>query len=49
MGRLCFFTYLADIKECDALESSSTIAEVGLMKNIPRTTSVASWASSTIT
>jgi hypothetical protein len=49
MGRLCFSTYTADIKECDAPESNSTTAVVLLMKNIPRITSGASWASSTAT
>jgi hypothetical protein len=39
MGRLCFSTYVVDIKECDALESNSTTAEVVFMKNISRTTS----------
>jgi hypothetical protein len=32
MGRLCFSTYAADMKECDALESNSTIAVVSLTK-----------------
>jgi hypothetical protein len=49
MGRLCFATYAVDMKECDALESNSTTAEVSLTKNIPMTTSGASWASSTAT
>jgi hypothetical protein len=39
MGRLCFSTYAADMKECDAPESNSTTTEVVLMKNISRTTS----------
>jgi hypothetical protein len=30
------------MKECDAPKSNSTIVEVSLMKNIPRTTSGAS-------
>jgi hypothetical protein len=37
-GRLCFPTYVADMKECDAPESNSTTAEVSLMRNIPMTT-----------
>jgi hypothetical protein len=49
MGRLCFSTYAADMKECDALESNITTVEVSLMKNIPMTMSGASWASSTAT
>jgi hypothetical protein len=49
MGRLCFSTYAADMKENDAPESNSTTAEVSLMKNIPMTTSRASTASSTAT
>jgi hypothetical protein len=32
MGRLCFSTYAADMKECDAPESNNTIAEVSLTK-----------------
>jgi hypothetical protein len=36
------------MKECDALESNSVTAEVALIKNIPRTTSGTSWASSSI-
>jgi hypothetical protein len=42
MGRLCFSTFAADMKECDAPESNSPTAEVVLTKNIPRTTSGAS-------
>jgi hypothetical protein len=38
MGRLYSSTYAADMKECDALESNNTTAEVSLMKNIPMTT-----------
>jgi hypothetical protein len=49
MDRLCFSTYAADIKECDAPESNSTTVEVALMKNIPRTAFEASWASSIAT
>jgi hypothetical protein len=49
MGRLCFSTYAADMKECDALESNNTTAERPLMKNVPMTTSGASWASSMVT
>jgi hypothetical protein len=49
MGRLCFSTYVADMKECDAPESNNTIAEMSLMENVPMTTSRASWASSTAT
>jgi hypothetical protein len=49
MARLCFSTYAADMKECDAPESNYITTEVALMKNIPRTTSGASWASSTAT
>jgi hypothetical protein len=49
MGRLCFSTYVADMKECDALESNNTTSEVSLMKNIPMITSEASWASSIAT
>jgi hypothetical protein len=49
MGRLCISTYAADMIECDAPESNSTIAEVALMKNIPRTTPGASRASSAAT
>jgi hypothetical protein len=32
MARLCFSTYAADMKECDAPESNSTTAEVSLIK-----------------
>jgi hypothetical protein len=49
MGRLCFLTYAVDMKECDAPELNSTTVEVSLMKNVPMTTSGASWASSTAT
>jgi hypothetical protein len=49
MGRLCFSTYVADMKECDAPESNSTTAEMLLTENIPMTTSGASLASSTAT
>jgi hypothetical protein len=49
MGRLCFSTYAADMKECDALESNSTTAKMSLMENVPMTTFGASWASSTVT
>jgi hypothetical protein len=49
MGRLCLSTYAADMKECEALESNSTTATTGLMKNIPRKTSGASWAYSIAT
>jgi hypothetical protein len=42
MGRLCFSTYAADMKECDAPESNSTTAEMSLKENIPMTTSRAS-------
>jgi hypothetical protein len=42
MGRLCFSTYAADMKECDAPESNSTTAERSLTKNVPMTTSRAS-------
>jgi hypothetical protein len=45
MGRLCFLTYVADMKECDAIELNNTAVEVALMKNIPRITSGASWTS----
>jgi hypothetical protein len=48
-GRLCFPTYAADMKECDAPESNSTTAEVSLTRNIPMTTSRASYASSIAT
>jgi hypothetical protein len=37
------------MKECDALESNNTTAEVSLMRNIPMTTSGASCASYTTT
>jgi hypothetical protein len=37
------------MKECNAPKSISTNAEVALMKNIPRITSEASWASFTST
>jgi hypothetical protein len=43
MGRLCFSTYATDMKEFDATESNNTTAEVSLMKNVPMTTSGASW------
>jgi hypothetical protein len=49
MGRLCFSTYAADMKECDAPESNSTTAKRLLIENVPMTTSGASWASSTVT
>jgi hypothetical protein len=49
MGRLCFSTYAADMKESDAPESNITTMEVALMKNIPMTTYRASYASSTAT
>jgi hypothetical protein len=49
MGKLCFSTYAADMKKCDAPESNSTTAERLLMENIPMTMSGASWASSTTT
>jgi hypothetical protein len=42
MGRLCFSTYIADMKEYDAPESNNTTAEVSLTKNILMTTSGAS-------
>jgi hypothetical protein len=32
MGRLCFSTYVADMKECDAPESNITTIEVPLTK-----------------
>jgi hypothetical protein len=35
MGRLCFSTYAADMKEYDALESNNTTTEVSLMRNMP--------------
>jgi hypothetical protein len=37
------------MKECDDPESNNIAAEVSLTKNIPMTTSGASWASSTTT
>jgi hypothetical protein len=43
MGILYFSTYATDMKECDVLESNTTIAEVALTRNISRTTSRASW------
>jgi membrane-bound ClpP family serine protease len=49
MGRLCFSTYVVDIKECDAPESNNTTTELSLTRNIPMTTSEASWASSIAT
>jgi hypothetical protein len=49
MGRLCFSTYVADMKECDAPESNSTTVEMSLTENVPMTTFGASWASSTMT
>jgi hypothetical protein len=48
-GRLYFSTYVADMKEWDAPKSNNTTIEVSLMKNIPMTTSGASWASSIAT
>jgi hypothetical protein len=48
-SRLFFPTYAADMKEHDATESNSTTAEVLLTRNIPMTTSGASYASSTTT
>jgi hypothetical protein len=42
MGRLCFSTYAADMKECDAPESNSTTAEMSLTENVPMITSGAS-------
>jgi hypothetical protein len=47
MGRLCFSTYVVDMKECDALESNNTTIEVSLIKNKPMTTFGASWTYST--
>jgi hypothetical protein len=41
--------YAADMKESDAQESNNTTVEVSLMRNIPMTTSGASYASSTTT
>jgi hypothetical protein len=38
MGRLCFSTYAADMKECDAPESNSTTTKLSLVRNIPMTT-----------
>jgi hypothetical protein len=49
MDRLCFSTYIVDMKECDAPESNSTTVEVSLTKNIPMTMSEDSWASSIAT
>jgi hypothetical protein len=49
MGRLCFSTYTADMKECDAPESNNTTAGMSLMENVLMTTPGASWASSTVT
>jgi hypothetical protein len=49
MDRLCFSTYAADMKECDAPESNSTTAEMSLTENIPMTTSTTFRASSTVT
>jgi hypothetical protein len=49
MGRLCFSIYAKDMKDCDDVESNSRTAKVVLTKNIPRTTSQASWASSIAT
>jgi hypothetical protein len=49
MGRLCFSTYAADMKECDAPESNNTTTEMSLIENVPMTMSGASWASSTAT
>jgi hypothetical protein len=49
MDRLCFSTYVVDMKECDAPESNSITAEELLTRNILMTTSGASWASSTTT
>jgi hypothetical protein len=46
MDILCFSTYATDMEECDAPESNNTTIEVTLRRNIPRTTSRASWASS---
>jgi hypothetical protein len=43
MGRLCFSTYAMDMKEYIAPESNIITAEVSLAKNIPMTTSGASW------
>jgi hypothetical protein len=48
-GRFYFSTYATDMKECDAPVSNNTTTEVSLMKNIPMTTSGASWATSTAT
>jgi hypothetical protein len=42
MGKLCFLTYAADMKEWDTPESNNTMAEEALIRNMPRTTSVAS-------
>jgi hypothetical protein len=49
MGRLCFSTYVVDMKERDAPKSNSTTAEASLMKHILMKMSRASWASSTAT
>jgi hypothetical protein len=49
MGRLYFSTYIADMKEWDAAKSNNTTVEVALTRNITRTTSGASRASSTTT
>jgi hypothetical protein len=49
MGRLCFSTYAADMKECNTPESNNTTTEMSLTENIPMTTFGASWASSTAT
>jgi hypothetical protein len=42
-GMLCFSTNNSVINECDALESNKTEASMELMRNIPSTTSCASW------
>jgi hypothetical protein len=49
MDRLYFSTYIADMKEWDAAKSNNTTVEVALTRNITRTTSGASRASSTTT
>jgi hypothetical protein len=49
MGRLCFATNLDVMKECDGPVSNRTIAGWEFVRNIPNTTSLDCWASSTIT
>jgi hypothetical protein len=41
-GMLCILTKACEMKECEALESKSTVAEIELTLNVPNITSGAS-------